>query len=156
MIVKALMLVLTAVYPLFMVVLSGAGLIYNRESYGGKLFAVGVLLVISGAVMAAGAVLSLFRKDAASVLAVILSVGGLALCYAELHILCGHADSAGWTDAFTLTPISSMYKGRIMPCIVPVVLAVFTAATQFFSYEAAERRRQRKEETEKPAPKIIE
>ena len=31
---KAVMLALTAVYPLFMVCMSGAGLIYNKDSYG--------------------------------------------------------------------------------------------------------------------------
>ena len=56
---KALMVILTAVYPLFMVVLSGAGLIYNRESYGSTLAIVGGALIASGEIMSAGAILCL-------------------------------------------------------------------------------------------------
>ncbi|MBO7395660.1 MAG: hypothetical protein J6U16_06035 [Ruminococcus sp.] len=154
--VKAVMLVLTAVYPLFMVCMSGAGLIYNRESYGSELAAVGVFLIISGLVMALGAVLALPRRNLPNIAAIVSSVGGLALCLAMLYKLCFHADAAGWTDKFALTPISDMYRARLLPSIAPAAIAAVVAAVQLFSYEAAEERRKRRERENAPAPKIIE
>lgn len=154
---KALMVILTAVYPLFMVVLSGAGLIYNRESYGSTLTIVGGALIASGVIMSAGAILCLFGKNITSALC---SGGGLALCMAMLHKLCEHADRAGWSDKFTMAPISDMYKARILPCIVPVALAAVIATVQYYSYESAEERRRRRESKEEaanaPAAKIID
>ncbi|MBR2284455.1 MAG: hypothetical protein IJ874_08590 [Ruminococcus sp.] len=157
---KIIMLVLTAVYPLVMVTLSGAGLVYNHESYGSELTAVGVLLIISGAAMVLGALLCLFRKTIPDIISVICSGGGLALCLAMLYKLADHADRAGWTNAYTLMPISDMYKSRIMPAIAPAAIAVIIALIQLFSYEASEERRLRRqkklEKENAEAPKIIE
>ena len=153
---KAVMLVLTAVYPLFMVCMSGAGLIYNKDSYGGKLAAVGALLIASGFVMALGAVLALPRRNLPNIAAVVCSGVGLALCLVMMYRLCSHADAAGWTDKFALTPISDMYRARILPCIAPAAIAAAVAAVQLCSYEAAEERRRRREREDAPAPKIID
>ena len=60
---KAVMLVLTAIYPVFMVMMTGAGIFYNRSSYGTVFGRYGIVLIVSGAVMAAGAILCLFRKN---------------------------------------------------------------------------------------------
>lgn len=156
---KAVMLVLTAVYPLFMVCMSGAGLIYNRDSYGDKLAIVGVFLIISGLVVALGAVLCLSRRNLPNILSVVCSLGGLALCLFMMYRLCSHADAAGWTDKFAMTPISDMYRARIMPTIAPAAIAAVVAVVQIFSYEAAEERRRRRlrrqERENAPAPKII-
>lgn len=157
---KAVLLVFTAVYPLFMTVLSGAGLLYNKGSYGSSLAAVGALLIISGLVIALGAVLCLPRKNLPNILSVVCALGGLALCLVMLYRLCSHADAAGWTDKYAMTPVSDMYRARIMPCIAPAALAAVIAAVQLFSYEAAEERRlkreHRAERENAPAPKIID
>ncbi len=157
---KAVMLCLTAVYPVFMVGLSGAGLVYNSDSYGSSITLTGVLLIVSGLIMALGAVLCLFRKNLPDIVSLVCSGGGLALCLVMLHRLCTHADAAGWTDKFAMTPISDMYRARIMPSIAPAALAAVIALIQLFSYEAAEERRRRREAREKrenaPAPKIID
>lgn len=154
---KVILIVLTLIYPLFMVIMSGAGLVYNSESYGEDLTRTGILLIVSGAVMAAGSFLCIFRKNIASV---VCSCGGFALCMAMLYKLVEHADSAGWTNKFTLEAISSMYIHRIVPSAAPVVIAVTVALIQFFSYEAAEQRRMKKklkeEKENQPAPPIIE
>ena len=156
---KAVMLALTAVYPLFMVCMSGAGLIYNKDSYGSELAAVGVFLIISGLVTALGAVLCLSRRNLPNILSVMCTLGGLALCLFMMYKLCSHADAAGWTDKFAMTPISDMYRARIMPTIAPAATAVVVAVVQLFSYEAAEERRRRRlrrqEREDAPAPKII-
>ena len=157
---KAVLLCLTAVYPVFMAGMSGAGLIYNGDSYGNEISAVGAALIASGLIMAAGAVLCLFRKNLANIVSLICSSGGLALCLVMLHKLCSHADAAGWTDKFAMTPISDMYRARILPCIAPAVIAAVIALIQLFSYEAAEERRRRREAREKrenaPSPKILD
>lgn len=142
---KVIMLALTVVYPLVMVILSGAGLIYNSESYGSELTAVGTMLVISGVLLTAGAVFCLFRKTLPNIISLVCSAPGLVLCLTMLYKLADHADRAGWSDKFTMTPISDMYKARIFPSIAPAAIAIVIAAIQLFSYEAVEERRLRRE-----------
>lgn len=157
---KAIMICLTAVYPLFMVGLSGAGLVYNRSSYGSELAAVGVFLIASGLVIALGAALCLPRRNTANIVSLVCSVGGAALCLAMMYKLCSHADFAGWTDKYAMTPISDMYKARIFPAAVPAAIAAVIALIQLFSYDAAQERRARRERKKArenaPAPKIID
>lgn len=159
-IIKIIMIVLTAVYSVLMVCLAGAGLIYNGESYGKAITAMGVWFIISGILMTAGAVLCLFRKNLPNIISIILSVAGLALCLVMLYRLVAHADSAGWSDNYNMTPVSDMYMSRILPVIAPAALAVFAALMRLFSYEGAEERRlkkkKRQEEENKPTEKIVE
>jgi len=127
------MLILTAVYPLFMVIMSGAGLIYNRNSYGATLTAAGVLLTVSGAAMTAGAILSLPKKRITAVLSLILTAAGALLCLCMLHLLIAHADSAGWSDDRTMEPVSAMYRRRILPVLLPASMSAGTAVYRFLS-----------------------
>lgn len=155
-VLKGLLIAATAVYPMFMVMLSGAGLIYNSESYGQELTRVGMLFILSGIIMTAAAILVLCRKNITSI---IMSSAGVALCLAMLYKLVNHADAAGWQAHLTLTPVSSMYLERILPVILPFVLNVLIALIQFFSYEESQKRLQRKKEREEkenaPAPPIV-
>lgn len=157
---KVVMMLLTLYFSCAMTVLSGAGLIYNRESYGSKMTATGVLLILSAVLMTAGAILCLFRKNAANILSLCFSAMGAILCMIMLYRLVSHADSCGWTDKYTMQPISSMYKARILPCIIPVSAAIAVALVQFFSYDMIQYRRQRKAEKEArenaPAPPLID
>lgn len=127
---EIIMVILTVVYSAAMVCLAGAGLIYNGESYGGKLVATGIFFIISGILLTLGAVFCLLKKRVFHVLSVILTVIGLILCLSMLYILCSHADSAGWTDVHTMTSVSHMYKSRILPVIAPVLLALGIAAVK--------------------------
>lgn len=159
-VIKIIMMILTVIYSLLMVCFAGAGLIYNGDSYGSSITALGVLLIVSGIFMTAGAVLCLFRKNLPNIISIFFSIGGLALCLVMLFRLTGHADSAGWSDNYNMTPVSDMYMSRILPVIAPAVLAVTAALMRIFSYEGAEERRMRKkkkqEEENKPVPKIVE
>lgn len=158
--IKIIMLILTAVYPLTMVCMAGAGLIYNGDSYGSELVNTGTALIISGVLMTCGAVICVFKKTVMNIISLICTSSGLALCLVMLYKLCTHADNAGWTDNYTMSPVSDMYMVRILPVTVPAVLALLTAAIQIFSYQAAEERcirRQKKLEAENAsAPSIIE
>lgn len=153
---KGLLIILTLIFPMLMVMLSGAGLIYNSDSYGPDISRVGTFLIVSGVLMTAGTILVCLKHD---LIALICSTSGFTLCMAMLYKLISHADAAGWQNAHTMEPISDMYFSRIIPTIAPFVLTAVIALIQFFSYEAAENRRMRrklKEEKENaPAPPII-
>lgn len=156
---KVVTIVLAAWFSCAMPVLSGAGLIYNRGSYGAELTRVGVFLIAAGVVMSLGAVLCLFRKNLANVAAVILSCGGFALCMTMLHKLALHADKSGWSDKYTMAPISDMYRSRLIPSIIPTVLVIFVAVAQLLSLELKEERRERrklkKDKENAPAPSVL-
>ena len=129
---EIIMVILTAVYSAAMVCLAGAGLIYNGESYGKNIVNTGILLIISGILLTIGAILCLFRKRIFLILSAIFTIIGLALCLSMLYILCSHADSAGWTDNYTMTAVSHMYKSRILPVIAPAVLALGIVAVKLY------------------------
>lgn len=155
-VLKLILAVLTVIFPVLMVMLAGAGLLHNSDSYGREVTRIGIFLIASGALMTAGTVLVLFRKNIASL---ICSCTGFSLCMLMLYKLTEHADSAGWSDAYTMEPVSDMYTARILPVIAPFAIAAVLAVIQFFSYEEKERRRLRrqlKEEKEnEPAPPIL-
>ncbi|MBE6861420.1 MAG: hypothetical protein E7497_00775 [Ruminococcus sp.] len=155
-VLKWIMMILTVVLSVFIVCMVGAGLIYNHKSYGTKLTVVGILFILSGIFMVTGGVLACIKKNIASLS---FTVSGFALCMYMLYLLADHADRSGWSDKYTMSPISDMYISRVIPVIIPVVLAVFIALVQFFSYEAAEARREKrrlkKEKENEPAPPII-
>lgn len=159
-VIKIIMIILTVIYSVLMVCLAGAGLIYNGDSYGSSITALGALLIVSGVLMTAGAVLCLFRKNMLNIISIFFSIGGLALCLTMLFRLTNHADSAGWSDNYNMTPVSDMYKSRILPVIAPAALSVIAALIRLFSYDGAEERRLKKEkrieEENRPVPKIVE
>lgn len=158
---KALLIILTAVYPLFMTVMTGIGILSKSESYGRNIALCGTALTISGVTLTAAAILCLFRKSLPNLLSMLLSIPGFVLCMAALHKLVSHAKAAGWMGrgVYSLVPVADMYRQRIFPVIFPFLLTLVIAAIQFFSYNAAEERRERRREKEKaknaPAPPII-
>ncbi len=153
---RALLIVLTRIFPVLMVMLSGAGLVYNSDSYGADVTRTGVMLIVSGALMTMGTVLVCLKRD---IISLVFSISGFALCMTMLYKLVKHADAAGWQNAHTMEPISDMYFSRIIPTIAPFVLAVMLALIHYFSYEAGEKRRRKKalkeEKENAPAPPII-
>ncbi len=132
---KTIMLLMSFYFSCAMPVLTGAGLLSNRESYGEKLAETGSFLILSAVLMTAGAVLCIFRKPVMNKLSPFLSVSGLILCMVMLKRLTSHADKCGWTNKYTLEPVSSMYNSRLLPCIAPVAIAAVIAVVQLFSRE---------------------
>ncbi len=132
-ILKIIMAQLTAAYSLTMVCFAGAGLIYNSDSYGAKISAMGAAFIISGIAMTMGAILCLFRRRILNFISLILSAGGLSVCLIMLYKLCDHADSAGWHDNITMTPASDMYITRVLPAAIPAALAIIIAVIQIRS-----------------------
>ena len=157
---KTCTLLLSIVFAGVMTTLSGAGLIYNRRSYGESLANIGFILIISAAFMLFGAFLCLLRNNLSDILSIIFSFAGLVLCMVMLKKLTNHADASGWTDKYTLEPVSGMYLRRILPCIIPVLMSSAIAVVQLGSYEQEELRRVKKaaKQAKKnaPAPPIID
>lgn len=159
---KALLIILTAVYPFFMTIMTGVGILSKSENYGKTISEYAVALILSGSALTGAAILCLFRKSLPNLLSVSIAVPGFALCMAALSRLAGHAEKAGWMGhgAYALMPVADMYRQRIFPVILPFLLTCIIAAVQFFSYSAGEERREkrRRKENEKnaPAPKIID
>ena len=159
---KAVMLLLTAVYPVFMVMMTGAGIFYNRASYGSAFGSYGIVLIASGAMMTAGAVLCLFRKNLANLISPFLSGGGFVTCMVILSKLVKRAKANGWhgSGMYENVTASYLFQSRLIPCVLPVSLAITIALCQYFSYDLIEvrreRRRERLEKENAPTPSIID
>ena len=156
---KAVLLISTAACQL-MVFLTGAGLIYNRASYGSEIARMGGAFIFSAVLMTTGAVLCCFRKSVANVISAVISAAGLVICLSMLAKLTDHADRSGWSDNYTMLPVSGMYRSRVLPVIFPALLTVVITAVQYFSYDLREERRlkreRRKAQENAPAPPIVE
>ena len=159
---KAVMLVLTAVYPMFMVMMTGAGIFYNRSSYGSFFGRLGIVLIASGAFMTAGAVLCIFRKNLTNLLSPFFSVSGFITCMYVLSRLVARAKANGWHGSGIYEEVSASYtfQTRLIPCILPVGLSVVIALCQYFSYDLGELRREKKRrkaaKENAPAPSIVD
>lgn len=145
---KVITLLLSLWFSGAMTALSGAGLIYNSDSYGAELKNTGIFLIISSVLMISGAFLCLFRKKLPNITAIFFAIIGLALCLVMLKKLTDHADMSGWTDKYTMLPISDMYTRRILPSIVPAALTAIIAVIQLCSLR-------RTHQSEEKAPPIL-
>ena len=159
---KAVLLVLTAIYPVFMVMMTGAGICYNSGSYGAAFTRYGIILIASGAMMTGGAVLCLFRKNIPNLIAPFLSSGGFITCMAILSRLVKRAKANGWHGSGMYEGVTASYifQSRLIPCILPVALTITIALCQYFSYDLGEVRRERRqarnERENAPSPSIID
>lgn len=155
---KILLIVLTAVYPFFMTMMTGIGILSKSGSYGSKITFCGAALVISGVSLTAAAILCLFRKSLPNLFSMCIALPSFAVCMAALCKLVSHAESAGWMGhgMYSAVPVADMYRQRIFPVILPFLLTITIAAIQYFSYSAAEERREKKRRKNAPAPKIID
>ena len=157
---KAVLMVLTAVFPVLMASLAGAGIMSHRDTYGEDVWRMGLLLLAGGLVITGGAVCCLFRRSIMNLISAVFSLSGGALVLAMILKIADHADRAGWSDKYTMAPVSDMYKVRLLPCLIPAALALIIALVQYFSREASEERSSRRDakkaKENAPAPKILD
>ena len=157
---KVVLMILTAIFPAVMATLAGAGIMSHRDTYGEDVWLMGLLLLISGVVLTVGAVCSISRKNLPNILAAAFSASGGALLLTMVLKIADHADRAGWSDKYTMAPVSDMYRMRLLPCLIPAALCLIIAVVQLFSQEAvSQRRRARRDREEKKnaaAPKILD
>lgn len=126
---RIFLVVSTLVCPFFMVIMTGAGLVYNRRSYGTGIMYTGIFFIISGVLMTSGSICCIFRKKISDIISVILWCAGISVCMVMLYRLCVHADYNGWNR--NLSPVSDMYKSRIFPVIIPFVTDLILSVTHF-------------------------
>ncbi|MDE6502481.1 MAG: hypothetical protein K2L10_10390 [Ruminococcus sp.] len=131
---KIFLIISTAVYPFFMVIMTGAGLVYNHSVYGTKIMYTGIFLIFSGILMTSGSICCMFRKKISNIISLILWVSGFTLCITMLYILCVQADYNGWYR--NLSPVSDMYKIRIFPVTVPLMTDLIISLTNIHSGQA--------------------
>lgn len=153
---KVLLIASTAVYPLFMDLLSGIGWISAYGKYGSEFTVMGTVMIVSSLLMTAAAVFCLLKFN---IPAVVTETAGFAAAMTVMVKMMNIADERGWSDMYTMQPVSDMYRNRILPTVIPFVLLIITAVLQYFSYDEKVKRRQKREEKEKrenmPAPKIL-
>lgn len=154
---KILLIVLTVVFVLCFDLLSGIGWISTYGGYGGEYTAMGVVMLVSVAFMTAAVVLCMVKFNLTAVIAEII---GFAMAMFSLVKMMNFADELGWSNPATMQPASDIFRNRVLPTIAPFIILLATAALQYFSYDAAVKRRIKREEKEKrenmPAPKIID
>ncbi len=135
MLLPKLVLMLAAIYFCFaMPFLTGAGLIYNRESYGAELSFIGIFFIISAFLMLTGTIFCIWGKKIRHILSVVLTSTGCIFCMILLKKLADHADRSGWADKIDMTPISAMYERRLLPCIIPVLLIIIADAAYLMKH----------------------
>lgn len=127
---KIFLIISTAVYPFFMVIMTGTGLICNGMVYGRNIMFTGIFLIFSGIIMTVGSICCIFRKKILNIVSVILWCAGIILCMTMLYKLCVHADRNGWSR--NLSPVSNMYKSRIFPVIVPFVTDLTLSVIRYY------------------------
>ena len=121
-ILKIILAVSTLIYPLFMVILSGAGLVFNGNSYGLKLVLCGILWIVSGLMLTSGSLLCLLKKN---IPALVLSSSGFFICTAVLFIVTAHAEKYSWNMPYYAEfTVSGMDIKRIIPTAVPFILTL--------------------------------
>lgn len=153
---KVLLIASTAVYPLFMDLLSGIGWIFTYGTYGSEFTVMGTVMVISSGLMTVAVVLCMIKRN---ISAVVTETIGFAAAMTVMVKMMNIADERGWSDMFTMQPVSDMYRNRILPTVIPFVLLIAAAVLQYFSYDEKVKRRLKREQKEKrenmPAPKIL-
>lgn len=154
--IKIFLIASTAVYPLFMNLLSGIGWISTYGKYGSEFTVMGTFMIISSALMTAAVVLCMIKLNVSAVLA---ETAGFAAAMTVMVKMMNCADERGWSDMYTMQPVSDIYRNRILPTIVPFLLLIAAAVLQYFSYDEKVKRQLKREEKEKkenmPAPKIL-
>ncbi len=125
---KIFLIILTIVYPFFMTIMTGTGIIYNYKNYSKEVFYIGISMIVSGILMTSGTVFCLLKKKKFNILSVILWIIGILVCMITLYKLCVYADFNGWNR--NLLPVSNMYKSRILPVILPFLLDVSVSQVQ--------------------------
>ena len=141
-ILKLILAVLTIIYPLFMNIMSGlgmfiewndSGIVYNSNKYNSQLALCGWSLIFGGLALTLSAVFCILKKNKISIFT---SLAGFILSMASLLKIASHADLAGWSNKYTLEPVSDMYTARILPDVFPFILCIIISIIQiiFFSH----------------------
>lgn len=155
----AVLAVLTLVYPGFMDMMSAAGWMYNvREgNYPAQFRVWAVWMYIGGGLLCAAAVLAFLgmRKRLWRLNYVSLGccIPGLTACMLALRAFCTYADQHFSGIRETMQPVSELYRDRLLPTVLPAVLAAILAVWNLLDEDA---RTYRHAAEQAEAPGILE
>lgn len=156
-IIKIFLIISTVIFPIVMNLLSGIGWISTYTKYGAEFTAMGIVLLISSALMTVALILCLLKFN---ISAVLLQCVGFTAAMVALVKMMNYADEGGWIHHSTMQPASDIFRNHIMPTLIPFVLLVAVASLQYFAYDQKVKRRLKREEKEKKknltAPKILD
>lgn len=162
---RALLILTTIVYPLFMGLMSAAGWQYNvNEGNYPTLFSTFATWMTIGCVLlAAGAVLCMLgmkrRLWVCNAAALGCAAGGITAAMTVLYRFMAYADQNFPGHRETMQPISEIYRDRLLPMLVPFGLICVLALWQMFSYDCRVYRQQKREEKRRrdaeQAPSIL-
>lgn len=131
---KALLIILTVIYPFFMNITAGIGMCLN----GGKSY--GIALFISSGLIFAAVALCLCGLN---ILPAVLCFSGTALCVAVIYRYTLIMTELGRTD-YDLVPLYEKYPMRHYPTAFVFVILAIIAMIRFFSFDEADKRRSKR------------
>lgn len=155
----------TLVYPGFMAMMSAAGWMHNvgTGSYPDIFRSFAGWMYAGGGMLCAGTVLVLLgakpRLWTCNLPGMVLGAAGCGACLSSLYRFCAYADAHFPGIGETMQPVSELYRGRLLPVILPALLVGLLGCWQVFSEETREfriaRRREKEARENAPAPKIL-
>ncbi|MBQ8927465.1 MAG: hypothetical protein IJ055_04210 [Oscillospiraceae bacterium] len=156
----------TLVWPVLIDQLCAAGWRYNvREgNYPGVFSAYALWMTVGGVLMTAGWVLCLVGTAPKRSWWDLPAAGGTAIgfvcCMGVLSRFTAYADQNFSGIGESMEPVSTLYRDRLLPNLLPCVLCLVLAGWQFFSEASREARRdarrRREERLNAKAPKILD
>ncbi len=160
-----LLLLSAVVYALFMPQMSAAGWQYNvNEGNYPQLFAAFATWMRIGSVLLCAAVvlcllgqrIKLWRCN---VISLFCGGAGFASCMTVLVRFMKYADQNFPGMGETMQPVSSMYRDRLLPMLLPFALLCVLCVWKLATYDVQVYRKQKREEkhrkNEEQAPKIL-
>ncbi|MBQ8514188.1 MAG: hypothetical protein IJ496_02205 [Ruminococcus sp.] len=109
-------------------------------------------MIFAAVLITAGAVLCLFGINWA---AIGCGTAGTAICLIVMQLVVNYANEAGFYSTIQNKPAGAVYQDAIMPTILVCILLIALALMQFFSMDSVLKRREKKQQENAPAPKIV-
>lgn len=116
----------------------------------------GQMMLVGSGLMTAGAVLVLLhRKNWLNWAAAGCAAAGLLLCLLSLYHVTAYAEEHSFYSQLMQMPAATLYRIQILPVLLPFVCTVLLGMLQFFSPEAVQRRREKKQLENQKSPSIL-
>lgn len=112
----------------------------------------GYVMIFAAVLITAGVVMCLFRVNWT---AIGLGVSGTAICLIVMQLVVNYANEAGFYSTIQNKSAGAVYQDAILPTIIVCILLIALALMQFFSMDSVLKRREKKQQENASAPKII-
>lgn len=112
----------------------------------------GYILLFATGVLAAAVILCLFGLSRTSMC---LAVPSTIVCFIVTQIVVNYANEAGFYSTLRDMPAGSVYQDAVFPTAIVCILLIILSLMQYFSMESVQKRREKKQRENAPAPKIV-